>query len=504
MFRKFSKRPAQNLEQKFPAPVKGLVTATSLLDLPRDACSELVNFIAYPDRIETRPGYSSFSTGYTNPVERLHVYSGVNGVQSLWATTDTGIYNAVAGAVGAAAIAITNGKTISTAIATGAGSYLLVANGVDTIKQYDGASWTSIATFGATATSEYSYVETYRQRVYLLRKNSLNLEYLPVNSIAGATTQFNMGSIFRQGGKLVAMATWTVDGGIGPEDLLAIVSSSGEVGVFSGSDPATWALRGVYFLGKPIGDQCLYKFGGDLLFLCELGVVPLSQALQGTVIERTTIVTRRIQTLFNTALGAGGNLDGWQIISQPTIPLLLINIPSLGPTQQFVMNTQSGAWSIFQGWAATCWARLGTTLYFGTVNSVCAVNAANDNGAQITASLTQAPTNMGMMWEKMLKLVKPYFLSNGGFSYDAGVSSDLQAPEEYTTLQPVLANGVSLWGTAVWGTNLWNALTTLTQAWETFPDNFGTWKALRITVRTTGTVVKYYGADTIFVRGGRL
>lgn len=499
------KRPAQNASYSFPAPISGLLASEALLDLPSDACSNLVNWIAYPDRIETRPGFAAHSTGYANPVLRLHVYSSVTGTQSLWATTATGVYNATsAGAVGALAIALTNGVTVGTSIATGAGSYLLLVNGVNQLKQYDGTTWSSVATFGGTATSIYSYIETYRQRIFLIKKDSLEIEYLAANAIAGAATNYPLGALFRQGGYLVALGTWTIDGGSGPEDQLAAVSSNGEVAIFAGSDPTTWSLRGVYALGKPIGNQCLYKFGGDLLFLCELGIVPLSQCLQGVAIERTQIVTKRVQTLFNAAIAANGNLDGWQIISQPIVPLLIINVPNAAVPTQLVMHNQSGAWSTFQGWNAKCFARMGSTLYYGTTNAVNVVGALNDAGAQITASFTQASNNLSFMKEKQIKLLKPYFISSGGFSYDVGISSDLQAVTEYTTLTPILSQSVSLWGSATWGVSLWNALTTLIQGWETVPDSYGTWKALVFQVRVLNTVLKYYGSDAIYVRGNRL
>ena len=52
--------------------------------------------------------------------------------------------------------------------------------------------------------------------------SGLSAFYLDVASVGGTLTEFPMGSIFRRGGYLVDMETWTVDGGSGTGDYFAL------------------------------------------------------------------------------------------------------------------------------------------------------------------------------------------------------------------------------------------------------------------------------------------
>jgi hypothetical protein len=438
----------------------------------------------------------------TKPGRRLHVYNGVAGTSSLWVTTDDGVFDATAGgAVGAAAIALTNGETISTSISTGAGSYLMMVNSVDTLKRYDGTTWTSVATFGATPTSVYSYIETYRQRLFLVKENSLEIEYLAVNSIAGAATNYPLGAVFRRGGYIVAIATWTIDSGVGPDDHLVIVTSQGEVGVFAGSDPATWAFRGVFYLGRPLGKNPLLKYGGDLLFLCELGLYPLSSALQSTAIDRIQPITENIRTLFNAAASTFFGAEGWQIIAQQEIPLLIVNIPSSPMRKQFVMHPQTGAWTVFTGWDSIAFAKMGANLYFSTSNTVEIVAGTSDNGSDIVCTMLQAYGKMGSLGLKQVALVRPYLESGERVSVITGISDDFNDAEDVNS---ILYSGdtLSLWGTGLWGEAIWSGASRLIQDWQTVANDQALWKAFYLQTASGVATVKYFGSDFLIIDGG--
>jgi hypothetical protein len=85
-----------------------------------------------------------------------------------------------------------------------------------------------------------------------------------------------------KGGFLMAMATWTVDGGQGPDDLAAFITSKGQVILYKGTDPTNanaWAMVGVFDLPPPIGRRCFMRFGADVILITSQGALPLSQAL---------------------------------------------------------------------------------------------------------------------------------------------------------------------------------------------------------------------------------
>ena len=130
---------------------------------------------------------------------------------------------------------------------TAGGSFLYLFNGVDKPLMYDGTEWKSI---DAGSTPAITGVDTtrlidgcvFKGRMYLVERNSMNLWYLPVASIGGAAVDIPMGQIFQRGGHIVTAKTWTIDAGNGSDDHLVILTSNGEVAVFSGYDRVTLAL----------------------------------------------------------------------------------------------------------------------------------------------------------------------------------------------------------------------------------------------------------------------
>lgn len=507
MFKKPVPFQPSNRPANIPAPVGGLNAYTSLMSMPTTDAVLLDNWIPYPDRLEMRPGYAQHVTGFANTPYRLCVYSSGSGAETLFATTDAGIYDVTAGgAAGAPVQPLTNGKTSSTVIATGANTYLFIANGVDQLSRYDGSTWTTVSSFtGLPNTTILKGCETYRQRIFFYQRQSLILWFLASNAVTGTATFYDLGALFRQGGYIVSIGTWTIDGGAGPEDQLAVCTSKGEVAIFSGSDPsnvATWALRGVYYIGRPLGENCLFKYGGDLLFLSENGLYPLSQAMLSASIERTRSVTEKIRALFNQAARDFRANEGWQVIAQPDIPLLIVNVPSNPIRQQFVMHAQTGAWATFSGWSAYAFARMGSTLYYSTTNGINRVTGVNDNGGYINATMMQAYSKLGYPRNKQIVRVKPYFRTSGNFTYNLGVSNDFSSTVDKST---IIKNGIGtlpLWGTAIWGQAVWGGSASNIQEWQGVSDLFSMHKGLYMACSSLASSVEYIGSDTLYLPGG--
>jgi len=75
------------------------------------------------------------------------------------------------------------------------------------------------------ATTNIINVNVFGNRLFMVEKNTLKIWYLPIQSIAGAATAFDLSTIFGRGGYLMAMGTWSVDAGNGMNDLAVFVSS---------------------------------------------------------------------------------------------------------------------------------------------------------------------------------------------------------------------------------------------------------------------------------------
>jgi hypothetical protein len=500
--------PQVNHSKHIPAATGGFDPSSILSGMKQSHAPVLDNWFPQPDGLETRDGYLTHITAIPSKVDRLHVYADPDGTESLWGTTNDGIYNfTTAGVCPAASIALTNGRTFSTSISTGAGSYMQVCNGTDTIKQYDGAAWSSIAVFGAQATDVYSYIETYRQRIFLARKQSTEIEYLAANSIAGAATNYPLGAIFRKGGYIVALAVWTIDGGIGPEDNLVVLTNKGEVAVFAGNDPATWSLRGVYFAGIPMGDNPTYKHGGDVLIITEGGIIPLSSLLQNAAIERVQTISTQIRPFLIDRAAQFSTAQGWQIIGDPSKPFIAVNLPST-IRQQAVQNLQTGAWCTYTGWNALCFGRRASELYFGDSEGaanewvVKRITGHSDDNTNIVATALQAYSQWGFGGNKKVEEIKAVFNSTGAFQYNYGISNDFAAQGQTTELNVTTGFTAAIWGTGLWGTATWTGGDVLTYEWQTVPDEYAEFKALYVQVTSRLGAVQYSGATVLFKDGG--
>lgn len=489
-------KSAATSQKTLPAPVGGLNAVNSAMQTPVLDALILENFIPLPDKLVTRDGASNWVTGFSQPVERLWVHSSLTGGQSLWATTSTGIYSATtAGAVGATVGALTNGKTIGCQFSTGAANYLFIVNGTDSLWRYDGTTWTQIATLGAVNTNTYKFINAHRQRLFAVVRNSMTIDYLDPNAISGVPTSYPFTSIFKLGGNIVATDSWTIDGGSGTDDYFTIITSQGEVAIFAGNDPATWQIQGVFNLPRPLGPRPFFKYGGDLLVLTESGIYPLSSALKSVSISRTQGVSQKIRQLFVDASSAYFSQDGWQMLAQPDVPMLIVSVPATPHKYQFIMHPETGAWATFSGWEANCFARVNGQLYFGGPNSVSLVGGFSDYGVNITSTFLSAYSTFGYPKKKQIKLIRPYMQATSAFSYMMGVGQDfLRVPQAVSTISGG-SNPGAVWGAALWGTATWSGNSSTFNVWRSVPDTYSTWKAFYFQVSSNTTQVTYLGTD---------
>jgi len=491
-----------NTPYTVPAPVGGLNFSVPIMAMRELYSLICENWFVDPSGLQLRDGFTDWATGFANYVDRLHVYAGTTGADLLFATTDSGVYDvSVSGAIGAPVIALTDGKTVSVSISTGAGNYLLMVNGVDTLKKFDGTTWSSVAVLGAAPTEQYSYIEVYRQRVFLVKRQSLEIEYLASNAIAGAPTNYPLGAIFALGGYIVAIGTWTIDGGQGPEDNLTILTNKGQIAVYSGADPATWNLKGVYFVGEPLGMTPMYKYGGDLLLIVESGLLPLSSAVQSTSIDRQQRITQYIKPAIVSAGQQFSANEGWQVYSDPSKPCLFINIPSTPLRKQAVMHSLSGAWSFYSGWNARYFARANKVLYFATDDSVCAVGGTSDNGENITTTLLQAYSRFNWVRNKMVQLARYLILASGSFLYKIGVSNKFDQTVDVSAVQYSLSGGSAIWDTSLWDAAVWAGGINTIEDWQTLSDTYSLWKAIYLQTTSNTTTLTYNGIDLLYTTG---
>lgn len=371
--------------------------------------------------------------------------------------------------------------------------------------QYNGVNITGVAT------NTLTQVAVACRRLWFVQSGTSSAWYLPTAQIGGALTEFPLGSIFLRGGTLVAIGTWTVDGGDGSDDYTVFISSEGEVAVYKGTDPSgisSFAKVGVFYVGEPLGNNCFCKYGGDLLILCQNGLFPLSKAMQSASINRTQTLTAKIDTAFTEAATLYGANPGWQAVVFPQGNLLIVNIPiTASYTVQYVMNTITGAWCKFTGWLAFSWAVFETQLYFASDTKVAhAWQGTSDFGAAIVGRAQAAYNSFGApARQKHFKLVRPLVTIDGEVVLQVGFDMDYAVSDfsSLSTLTP--ANGY-LWddpGTK-WDSVTWGSDSESRREWMTVFSSEGYAAAFRLQTSTTSVSIEWSATDYIFSVGGIL
>lgn len=462
-----------------PSPTDGWDALSPLALMDPKRAPILINWVPRPGWVELRGGYNTWATtGPTyltgSPVETLIVYRAL-GVERLFAATGGNIYDCSSQYVTPPIVVsgLSNNRwNWCNFTPAGGATVVQLVNGADSLRQYNGTTWStpSITGFpGGLTTASIRNISAQKRRLWYVLNNGLGqgstiAAFMPVDAISGPIGgTLDLGALWTKGGFLQAIFNWTVDGGQGPDDYLAFMSSMGQTSIYKGTDPTsvnTWSLVGTFDLPPPIGDRCSARLGSDVALITQQGVIPLSTALPfDPSADRSIAITTRIQNAMSQSAMMYGSNFGWQLLSFPLQTLLILNVPQLtNQTQvQYVMNSLTGAWCQFNGWNANCFELYGGSLFFGdnTGNVNLAYSGSSDLGSTINCDMQCAFNyfdDPGRV--KRVMMVQPLLTVQGSISPSIGIDADFSSS---ATSSPVtnFGAGATVWDTALWDTAIW-------------------------------------------------
>lgn len=494
----------------FPAAVGGLNKRDGKADMPITDANILTNIIPYPTSCKVRGGYESYATGMSGSIETLMEWAG-NSSRKFFAANGEYVYNiSSSGAVGAADISgLTNARWQYVNFATSGGNFLVMVNGADAPRNYDGTTWATTPAITGPTAADLIHIWVWKSRLWFVEKNSRSAWYLPVNSIGGAATELDLGGQFQRGGYLMAGGRFSYDAGSGPDDYLVFISDQGEVLVYQGTDPSsstTFSLVGRFIVGSPIGRRCMLQVGGDLAIITVDGIVSLIKSMP---VDRSAIqaaaITNKIQDLFNEYARDYRSNFGWQGQIYPLNSYVLFNIPfSSTEYRQLVMNTETGSWCEFQNQNSVCWGMYNDRIYFGGTDGIVYVadSGAQDNGGIINFDYQGAFNNFGAKSrKKFFHLIRSLILSNGSPVILQTMNVDFSNVEPTGTLNPV-APASSTWDTAEWDDGMWGGQNSSYQ-WASV-GQIGAWGTPRIKGALNGVTLEFNSFEIKATIGGVL
>jgi hypothetical protein len=519
-------RPTSNIVS-LPPPIGGwnardAVTEISAVTTNYGAAEAIVldNWMPTIGGVRIRKGFAEHVTGLTGDyVESLMSYHPASGTAKLFAATPTRMYDVTTsgspvvrddGEAEPAELVFSNGRWSHVNFSTPAVKVLYICNGEDAPEYYDGSTWTTSTFTGSGLTlTDLDYVHAHLFRLWFIEKNTLNAWYGPTAAVAGTLNKLDLSALCRKGGRLVAIGSWTRDGGAGPDDYLIFVTSEGEVVMWAGTDPTTVtgsALIGVYPLPRPVGARCLLPLGGDLALLTEHGLLSLSGVLAlSASAAKLSSVTDKISGAFHEAFHGGNSAFGWQPIEYAHDLIAIINVPVIerDTQHQYVMNTQTGAWCRLKGMDAGCWAIFGHDLYFGGNDGTVQKYGGQytDNGDPIDAVVQTAFSTFKQPGIKAFRAARPLFA--GPPSFLPKVEMRLDYDTQASSVTPIFVAGQG----ATWDEEFWDAAD-----WDSGVVPVVTWQAVYgagiagsvAFAISAATDLVYNGVDVMYEPGGPL
>lgn len=462
----------QAKDKPLPAPIGGLVTSQNIGAMEPGTAIVMTNWRPTRTGIAVRGGNLKHATLGSDPVESLMNYVGIT--RSIFAGSDGSIYDVTSPAdPNVPPTPDVTGQTSNyysfINFATTGGYFMPVVNGTDDMQLYDGTTWTAInasstPAITGIATDGLTHINAYRNRIYLVEGNSLNVWYLPVDSIGGAAAVLSLSGIFNKGGFITFTATWSSESGAASmQSYLVVMSSEGEAAVFTGSFPggSDWSLVNVYDISKPMGKNGWFRAGGDIIIATEMGMVPVSAArYKDPGALGMDAISVKIEPTWAEAAIARASLP-WEIAKVDSKDAFYVNTPATGnqPTMTIVGNLKTGAISTYTGWDNRCFGVHNRQMYFGCNDGTVrlAEVGGTDNGMPYTAQTAFAWDHLGSPgWTKSVKQAQAIWNTTRPFSFRLSASVDYN--QQFPVSPNVVpdTNPASLWDAGLWDQALWD------------------------------------------------
>lgn len=481
MFNGLRQYPQSSSGTPVPAPTGGLNDFDPIAAMGDQFMLDCMNI--YPDNsdIVTRPGYRVHQSDMGGAVTNVFAYVSKAGEYEVFASTATGVYNIDVEDQPVKVADLTSGAVDSVTFSNVDNSYLIVWNGIDDALLYDGATWQSfreVTTPSAPGEitginpNQIAFVHVYKARLWFVKKNTMEMFYMPLDAVGGTAEPMPIGGNFNLGGRLVAIGSWSTNTGAGLSARLLAITSEGEVASFSGSDPsdaASWGLDSVFYISPPLGPYSYAKTGGDYVVMTRRGLIPMSSMMSGVPSE-VMFANTLTKNISNAIKRLTYNWKGLpfpiQVCNHLEITWLTINVydEDIDKPVQYVMNITTGAWGRFDYPARIIKTFNGVTYFGESSGRVCTVthgayldNVGPDSpGEAIEFKATSAYNYMGNPTAiKHAKFIRPVLRTNTLPAIQMRVLADFDVED----FDPVITipgyASDPVWDVAIWDQYRW-------------------------------------------------
>lgn len=471
--RETAQKPKTYETVSFTAPVRGIVLTEPLAAPQPGSAAALDNGFPMQSTVRVRGGSTRHAT-VDGAVESLFSYRS-GGTRKFFAATFGDVYEITAPASPTVIpdpdiTGQLGGYYSAIPFTTSGGQFLYILNGSDEAQLYDGTTWSAInassTPISITDVNSADLMQgcAYRNRLFFVQKNSMDVWYPEVGALGGALEKFTLQGIYRMGGAVLFVATWSLDAGDGIDDKFAVVSTEGEIAVFEGSnpsDPQDWRLVGVYEGARPLGKNAWLRVGGDLLILTDVGIIPLTQIInKDPAALSMSAVSRNIEPVWRQE--SARRTRPWEMVKSTNGNIGLVNFPvttTLDDPYCYVVNLETGAWARYTGWDARCLHVFNDLPYFGTNDGriLLGENGGNDDGKAYTFYCAGAFDQLGAPGAlKTLHQARSSYIAGSPFHARLSASVNYQLDPPSPPNSPANYH-VDEWDVGLWDVALWDS-----------------------------------------------
>lgn len=446
--RRNANRVQQATSKSIPAPTSGWNAVDPLANMKPEYAVVLDNWIPRAGYVELRRGDRLWCSAAPSEVESIMIYRGdPAGDDQVYAVSGGDVYDATlldSSFTSPVYTGLANSRVQYLNFANDGGAFLICVNGADTPFFWNNTTWATLAITGSSGSivldpDTLIDLTMHKRRLFFVQADALHVWYLATDAIQGPANLLDLGPVFQAGGTVAAIGTWSLDGGQGQDDYLAIFTTQGEIAIYQGTDPddpLNWSLVGVFNVGFPLGKRSLLRYGSDLLALTTNGIIPLSQALSlDRAKQELVAITATIQNAFQTATQSYRDNFGWQAITYQQGSLAIYNVPTVELTTsvQYVQNLQTGAWCQFKGLDAFCWDTTDQYVFYGGADGLYQWDVGvTDHGNDVTCDLQTAFSTFGATGRiKHFTMVQPVLNAT------ANVKPALEMLVDFESREPV-------------------------------------------------------------------
>ena len=352
---------------------------------------------------------------------------------------------------------------------------------------------------------EFQIVMSHMNRLFFADETNLAVYYLPIQQKDGVLSVIPLNSIFKRGGTIRALYTWTVDGGMGLDDQLVIFTTNGECAIYSGIDPDTdMGLVGVYRSDPPMSKHCVVNYGGELYVQLPTGVTPMTAMIKAGK-EGLEAVDRSVTPMFLQSSIAFREHAGWSLFLNPSSGRLFANMPlGGGRYDQMVRHMPKAVWSQFKDVPARCWGWINPYVYFGDdLGNIYQMHPIyrTDDGAPITVDVQMAWNQFKTPALKHFKMILPYVVTDGQPRPFVDVKVDYDSSP--VTNWPEISDteeGTATWDLATWNVDDWVGGSRIWTNW-TGVAGLGRVGAVRLSAQVSNCSFAVTGFDILYEEG---